>query len=630
LAYGAMMRGRKPVPEFDHIMLEGNAREVQQHGSDIDFMASDITVLSQQPGLGKTHAVIEFCKNHPDKKILYLTTRHRLINEITKKLRGASHWYGFGHLESGEPKGCPKFLDPKVKKLDEADLRPHLICSVMGCDKERCRYRRQFKKDKLVFAPVEYINSGYIWNEEEFKFDICFIDESILKTEEINYDLDGYLKAIAAINQIVPFDYAKSPILERNYDQLHEIMPDIASDIDRALIQYANSARYDAINDINRLNIDKIYSYKYYDKIYRGKLEGCNSDIPIYYKPLSYKIFNISQSAPVVMLDASFEETLFRDHLEFFNYEYGFKKDLKVTIYQSNVRNPKSIIYRMHDTSAHPKVNFTNEKYREGTMLWVKHDLEIIHKIFGSENVGIITYKDLVTENICKKNRKEFLGFEAMSYGDLLGSNSFDGKKVLVILGTYDISPDQLIKEIYKHYLICYPGESITDARTMKEKHDKSYGDLKSGPWSLEGEDFTDGYRALWGTMEPPLDKLPYMISSAFGANEVYQALHRSRFLTNDVIIFAYCHLPGKILTEADIPKIDIPTKKVIFEVLEQDHGKPRTDMVKLGSIVSDIDEGLSPTDICRKYKIRDEDDKYDTTSVSGMKEVLKSCQNNL
>ena len=36
------MRGRKPVPEFNHIMLEGNAREVQQNGSDIDFMDSDI------------------------------------------------------------------------------------------------------------------------------------------------------------------------------------------------------------------------------------------------------------------------------------------------------------------------------------------------------------------------------------------------------------------------------------------------------------------------------------------------------------------------------------------------------------------------------------------------------------
>ena len=50
--------------------------------------------------------------------------------------------------------------------------------------------------------------------------------------------------------------------------------------------------------------------------------------------------------------------------------------------------------------------------------------------------------------------------------------------------------------------------------------------------------------------------------------------------------------------------------------------------MVKLGSIVNDIEEGLSSTDICRNYKIRNEDGKYDTKLVNGMKEILKVCVN--
>jgi len=205
---------------------------------------------------------------------------------------------------------------------------------------------------------------------------------------------------------------------------------------------------------------------------------------------------------------------------------------------------------------------------------------------------------------------------------------ALDGKKVLVVLGTYDISPDQVVDKIYKHYLLSYPIDSITDAKTMKESHDPSSGDLKSGPWGLEGEDFTDGYRALWGTKEPPLDKLPYMISSAFGANEVYQALHRSRFLTNDVIIFAYCHLPGKISDEADVVKLDKILKGDIFEMLKIQYGKPRTDMVKLGAIANDIDEGLSSTKICMKHKLR-ANRRYKTEEIDGMKEVLKHIQGN-
>jgi len=623
------MRGRKPVPDFSYTTLEGTAKEVQQQGSEIDFLASDITVLSQQPGLGKTHAVIEFCKKNPDKKILYLTTRHRLINEITKGLRKAAHWYGFSHLEDGEPKGCPKFLNPRIGKLHKARLRTSLICSAMGCNKERCRYRLQFKKDKLVFAPVDYINTPYIWDEEVFKFDICFIDETILKTDELSFDQDGYLKAIEAINLKVPFDYVKSLILERNYEQLQllEIKDKIISDVDNALIQYANSANYDAIHDINNLNINKMIDYGHYDKLYQGKIENCKmlGGSPVYYKPFSYKIFKIAQQVPVVMLDASFEETLFRDHLEFYNFEYGLKKDLEITIYRSNVRNSKSIIYRMNPSSAHPRENF--KKHKDTTMLWVYNDLEFFLKTFGSENVGTIHYKEFLADNIITR-RKEYLGFEAMSYGDILGSNSLDGKKVLVVLGTYDISHNQVIEEIYKHYLLCYPIDSITDAKTIKESHDKSSGDLKSGPWGLEGEDFSDGYRAQWGTLEPPLDKLPYMISSAYGANEVYQALHRSRFLTNDVIIFAYCHLPGKVSTETSVLKLDKDLKGDIFEMYKFQYGKPRTDIVKLGAIANDIDEGLSSTKICMKHKLR-ANRQYKTEEIDGMKEVLKHIQGN-
>ena len=626
---GARMRGREPVPDFNHIMLEGDARAVQQQSSSIDFMASDITVLSQQPGLGKTYAVIEFCKNNSDKKILYLTTRHQLIDEITQQIPKTSHWHGFSHMDHNEPKGCPEFLNPKVRNLYMAGLSTSLICHLMKCDQKKCAYRKQFWRNDIVFAPVEYINTNYVMdNEGAFKFDICFIDESILKTDELKLDLEACKKAVQAVSEVASIDDI-IPLLEsKDYKQLRELIPNIETSITDALIKNGKSLDYKKIKDINALNIDKILEYGYYEELYRGKIENCKmlDGLPIYYKPFSYKIFEIAKQAPVVMLDASFQETLFKDHLEFYNFEYGLQKDLKITIYQSNATNLTSFIYRMNPNSAYPKENF--KKHKDTTMPGVYRDLKKIYQIFGSNNIGIITYKDLIAYNMIMR-RKEFLGFEAMGYGSILGSNSFDGKKALVVLGTYDISRDQVIEEIYKHYLLLYPKESITDAKMLKESHDPTVGDLKAGPWSLEGEDFTDGYRALWGILEPPLDRLPYMISSAYGAYEVYQALHRSRFLTNDVVIFAYCHLPGKVLNEAQIARVRKGDKDGLFMLLNGAYnGKPRTDMVKLGSIVNDIEEGLSSTDICRNYKIRNEDGKYDTKLVNGMKEILKVCVN--
>jgi hypothetical protein len=491
------MRGRKPVPEFNYITLEGNAKEVQQKGSEIDFMASDITVLSQQPGLGKTHSVIEFCKKNPDKKILYLTTRHQLISEITEKLPKASHWHGFTR-----DKGCPKYQTiTRIRNLYDAGLGISMICHLMGCDREKCTYHRQFWQKDIVFAPVEYINTNYVMDEKSFKFDICFVDESILKTEKLKLDLEECKKSIQAVSEVASIDNI-IPLLEnRDYKQLAELRPTIKYNIEKALEKYGIHGNYTKIRDINKLNIDKILDYGFYDELYQGKLENCYAidGLPIFYRPFSYKIFQIAQKAPAVMLDASFEETLFRDHLEFYNYEYGFKKDLKITIHRSKVENLKSFIYRMHGTSAHPRKNF--KEHKEETMPRIIRDLEHIYKIFGSKNIAIITFRELITDNVITR-RKECLGFEAMSYGNILGSNSFDGKKVLVVLGTYDISRNQVIEEIYKHYLLCYPSEAIIDAKKMKESHDPSSGELKSGPWSLEGEDFSDGYRALWGTLE--------------------------------------------------------------------------------------------------------------------------------
>lgn len=184
------MRGRKKVPKFETIKLEGDPKDIQRQNSEINFMAADITVMAQQPGLGKTHSVIQFCKENPDKKILYLTTRHRLIEEITADIPNASHWYGFGYHDNGVPKGCPKFHIPKVQKLYEAGLGASIICRVMGCDQSKCRYHQQFGRSDIVFAPVDYINTKYIRNNDKFRFDICFIDESILKTKEIKFSME--------------------------------------------------------------------------------------------------------------------------------------------------------------------------------------------------------------------------------------------------------------------------------------------------------------------------------------------------------------------------------------------------------------------------------------------------------
>lgn len=64
------MRRYKPTQRPKEAMLEGSPHDLQRQNSEIDFMSADITVMAQQPELGKTHAVIKFCEENPTKKIL--------------------------------------------------------------------------------------------------------------------------------------------------------------------------------------------------------------------------------------------------------------------------------------------------------------------------------------------------------------------------------------------------------------------------------------------------------------------------------------------------------------------------------------------------------------------------------
>lgn len=514
------------------------------------------------------------------------------------------------------------------ERLSKAGLGPSIICNLMRCDKAACTYHKQFLETGLVFAPVDYINTEYLWEGSEFKFDICFLDESILKTEEISFDMGETLKALDSMERFADVQYIKSLIETKNFEGLLDQRPKIVHEVLGCLTEAAKARDYDAIDSVSKFNVDKIIEFGRYDSLYGDKSYQHGEARPIikeyerYYKPFSYKIFEIAQKVPVVMLDASFEKGLFLDHLSFFNFEYGFERDLEIVIYRSKVENPNSIIYRMYPKSAHPKVNFTDSRYNVGTMEWVNSDLKNIISIFGPENVGVITYKELTSDNVVT-NREEFSGIEAMHYGNLLGSNSLEGRKVLVILGSYDIPRKQVADEINKHYLTFFDEDNITDAKELMELCDPSSGEYVEGPWQKDNE---DGYRGLWEKdgYDPEIFSLPWLMAKAHGLNEVYQASHRSRFLINDVIIFAYCHLPDAVFNEAPIIKVYKDGTGTLFGELRDKHYTPRTDMNKVGAIVKDLDEGLRPTNICRKYRIREDGARG---NMRGMKEILKFCR---
>jgi hypothetical protein len=97
-------------------------RNAQGYANPIDFSAKteDIIVLAFQPGLGKTHMVLEYMKTHPNS--FYFTDRHNTIDENIKNWTNVphQHWKGFSRR-------CSNIY---LKNLQERyNLNPNVICN---------------------------------------------------------------------------------------------------------------------------------------------------------------------------------------------------------------------------------------------------------------------------------------------------------------------------------------------------------------------------------------------------------------------------------------------------------------------------------------------------------------------
>ena len=109
---------------------------------------------------------------------------------------------------------------------------------------------------------------------------------------------------------------------------------------------------------------------------------------------------------------STFNRKLFKYFLYSYNGEKVFTTRVEVQEYNTNERNPNTIVFRMRPKAWHPKASFTSkydDKYVEN---WVPNHINKIRSIFGDENVEIITFKELGAKS-------KLLGFNVEYYGNL-------------------------------------------------------------------------------------------------------------------------------------------------------------------------------------------------------------------
>ncbi len=564
------------------MFLETEVREPR----DIDFddLDADITVLAHQPGVGKTHAVMEYMKTHPD--AFYFTDRHDTINEIIADMDISdyeySHWQGFKricewrHAREGKSKyGLPVAVWCRL------------------CNRTNCRYKRQFNERERVFAPYEHLKTRHIKPYPR----VAFFDENKLDIETLSFDKKSVVDWMRTIDidegmvrQLKKGDFTsskryrlgRSDVVARHHETL--------------------TAAYE--NDVPDKKMQRLLSHSaqeiwnYFD--WARKYDDYESD---YHIPIYYHGFELAQEGvPLVFLDATFHRKFFRFLLEAYNGEIGFNRDITVKIYKSAEENKNTNVYALRPRNRRPRQSF---RYRRDINEWLIPDLNHIKRIFGAGNVGIIGHKNVVGYALINREY----------YGNLRSSNKLADKDALVILGTYEISEQDIQEDMAK--LLYKPLKKIKENAYSRRSRKRRNG------YTMHQESADGHMGGKNGSRGEPIYMGEWIQQLIFD-NEMYQAYHRNRGLRNNRTIITYGLVPRKIDREFNVKKVYRNEEEEFWQNLEVQHPVGYV-MRKLRAMVNDLEQGDAATPVARRYKIWKEGGRGpDNQAVDGLLRVYK------
>lgn len=647
-------RSKDGILYSQHGMQDYSPNEINFDNCLNDDKEEYIYVMAHRPGIGKTTSVNKYLQKkietNKDFKFFYFTDRHESINKITEKWKKDtySHWMGFDK----------KCINSRMKNNYKYHLNPNDICnSCKKCD----GYFSQFKNAIHVFAPFDYLISSHFSDTfEENQPDIIFLDENIKQFKSYSNDAD---KAKKLLNEMGRKDLEKLIDIGNYKDLEKELAPDKFYDEYKDFILKLASDKgknRDLLDFIIHFNIFDFYQYLRWENIYGYHLKSYG--VPSLY----YGAFEaVANGIPAVFMDATFNLNFFSYLLECYNAESKFigkKKftNLMMTIYHDNIENLKvqSTIYRMRPEDYMPKSNFVDSDNWEHTKDWLSTDMKLIMDIFGKNNVGIITFKDL-------GEFPKALGYNVEYYGNLRGTNSLEKLPVLVIIGTYipmlyswhpnikeDTNKECFDELLSKYFLIQVDRNNLKSVgvqapEAISSKYDykiaKSYGYLSlddaGTPLGTPGDEI----------VKHPAEAL-LMLS---WYDEIYQAFHRNRGLRYPRIVFAYCWFPepnailyttdakGKITSEIIgqlslfnhnlrdefvIDKVFNDNLTEIFDFLaDTDYGRGGI----IEEIVSEIlqNPNITSKELTQKYRIFKDEGGADTIPMTKLIEGIRTLK---
>ena len=588
------------------IRKEGFIKYLNYHGKelkDIDFNKeikgkTDILVLAHQPGIGKTYKVLRYIEENPNS--IYFTDRHATISEAKKTFKeDLTHWMGFKY--QCHYKGF-------IKKYNN-HVPANILCERCHRNKSECDYWKQFEGNLPIFTVFEYLYHDkfkeWINKKGKNRPKIVFLDECKLGINTFKFnkeEVHHWLLTLGVGHNIA--DAALNP--KENHQTLTNNIKKITHRYFDTINEAENNRDNKLLTKATKYNPIEISEYLKWANIYN------NFDREIYGLPYWYYAFDlVSKGILPVFLDATFNVLWFHYMLQCYHGEIGFrKKPINLSIYGSRKDNFNTVVYSMRQSKSqfggwYPKKSFI-EKYKN-IKEWLTEDMKNIMDIFGAENVGVIGFKDFL-------DIPRTVGIKALSYGDLRSSNALEDVRVVVILGTFYGTKEQIHEQIYQLFYfddmdnIMEKTEEEDDFRTvyvtegygpeshsiLMEKQRRYFYDKY--PIDDIGE-LEIGERGDYYTVKPV-----QWIQDAIWNNEIYQAIHRNRGLRKDRTIFVYGWFAPNINNEFTIIPVQRKPKEKEQELW--DYLRKTQKGGVMHKIIKDIEAGAKSKDIAKKYRV--------------------------
>lgn len=546
---------------------------------------ADIIVVATQQATGKSYASMGYMAKNPNS--IFLTGRHNLLDELERYFNNHtlenSHWYGIQNSKSP----CLHKNDKIFKDLLGLGYKASFLCKeVFKC--ETCPYKAQFKNKERILAPLPYLNTAYLTNEDDSaRFETYLIDESITSIKEFPYNIDYLLDVINPLFFFAPpyfFDSLKEILMNEDLNSLESRKDEISFIVNDSLKTIHDLIGEDEsleteiwrkdIEQLSEFNIDDIITSLKYKKMY-------NDEIDAWHKPAVYKIFDLAQKSKIVLLHATFDLDLFTDLISSYSAEVGIDKKIKVKVFYSKLSNKSTKVYDINPGAYYPDFSL-----QRGGLNEIRDHIEVITSILGNDNVGVLSFNKYNSKGDYIPETFSTTGLPSLHYGNVTGLNTLEDKQCLIIAGHYQHGN---VIGVYNQFYL----DSLTrdSCKSLNVPH---------------GTPFT-----FCPETHPKLSLMQKILNEF----EMKDGFHRSRSLIHDNrIIIAFCSIPPQIYDEFDVvndKRIELTDWKDLLK-------EPETPIYEL---VRDYLENSDKTDseIAEELNIV-KDESYDVELVKRMR----------